>query len=64
MGRKVQVRANYINDARFLLRIVEALEKDPYSDSVWKTKAIGLAKELSQMFIQQSHSIQSAANDE
>jgi hypothetical protein len=28
MGRKVQIRANYRNDARFLLRVIEAIEKD------------------------------------
>jgi len=64
MGRKVQTRSSYINDARFLLRIVEALEKDPYSDKVWKKKSIALAKELAQMFIEQSHNVTAAANDE
>lgn len=29
MGRQVQLRTSYMNDSRFLLRLIEALAKDP-----------------------------------
>ncbi len=51
MGRKVQLRVSYLNDARFLLRLREAIEKDHRQTVEWKRKAAYHARELSSMLM-------------
>lgn len=40
MGRNVQVRASYQNDAGYLTRLVKAIEIDPNRSVPWKKKVI------------------------
>lgn len=51
MGRKVQIRASYQNDARFLLRLIDAIEKDTRRALDWKRKASSHARELATMLV-------------
>lgn len=51
MGRQVQIRSSYQNDARFLMRLTEALEKDKKRTFEWRRKITGLLREATTMLI-------------
>jgi hypothetical protein len=51
MGRKVEIRINYHADARFLIRVTEALEMDGRLEPKWKEETMRMAKELSMRFM-------------
>ena len=52
MGRKVLIRVSYANDARFLLRLIEAVQKDNAKDANWRSEAIVHLKKVAHMFLE------------
>ncbi len=44
MGRQVQLRVSYYNDARFLLRLIQAVEKDLKMSQERREKVIAYLK--------------------
>ena len=40
MGRAVKARASYLNDAAFLVRLSQAVEKDSASSAEWKIESL------------------------
>ena len=51
MSRPVAIRANYRTDAAFLLRLEEAVEKDPRQSESWKKKTRRLVRGLTQQLL-------------
>ena len=52
MGRTVQVRTSYANDARFLLRLIEAVKKDTKMSAELKKPVIDSLKYVAQTFLE------------
>lgn len=52
MGRNVQVRASYQNDAGYLTRLVKAIEIDPGRPVSWKKKVIAALNVVIVSFLQ------------
>jgi hypothetical protein len=40
MGRQVKIRASFVNDANYLMRMVTAVEGDPKRSVKWKSQVI------------------------
>jgi hypothetical protein len=51
MSRPVATRANYRTDAAFLLRLEEAIERDPNQDDKWKSETGKMVRELAQKLL-------------
>lgn len=54
MGRKVQPRINYFADARFIMRTMEAIEKDILATDQWRSEVIEHCKALSKLFLERA----------
>lgn len=52
MGRQVKIRANYREDAIFLRRLADAIEKDPKVSDEFKSDAIAKIDQLISLFLQ------------
>jgi hypothetical protein len=52
MGRNVQVRASYQNDASYLTRLVKAVELDEKRPIAWKKKVIAALNVVVISFLQ------------
>jgi len=51
MARPVAIRASYRNDAAYLLRLEEAIERDTNQDDKWKSETGRMARELAQKLL-------------
>jgi hypothetical protein len=51
MGRLPKIRVSYFNDAQFMLRLIQAVERDSNRPSEWKGRVITLLQELSSLFL-------------
>ncbi len=51
MGRNVKIRASYDHDARFLMRIKEAVEKDNSRPVDWRSELMTALQEAIQLMI-------------
>lgn len=51
MPRLPAIRVSYQNDANYLLRLVDAIERDTKRPASWRRKMIGLTKDLALEFI-------------
>ena len=55
MGRKVNIRVNYRQDAVFLSRLSEAIQKDDKRSVEWRNQAIGYLNALGMMFLEDAN---------
>jgi len=51
MGRLPKIRASYFNDAQFMLRLIQAIERDTQRPTAWRRDVIAKLQELSGMFL-------------
>lgn len=51
MGRPVKIRASYVQDAQYLVRIAQAVERDTERSSDWRREALHHLEELTALFM-------------
>lgn len=51
MARLPAIRVSYQNDANYLLRLVDAIERDAKRDAEWRKRMIKLTRDLALEFI-------------
>lgn len=51
MPRKPSIRASYTNDANYLFRLVDAIERDTKRPVKWRKKLIAMTQALATEFI-------------
>lgn len=51
MARLPAIRVSYQNDANYLLRLVDAMERDTKRDLAWRKRVITMTRDLALEFI-------------
>lgn len=51
MGRKPKVRASYQHDAGYLIRLADAVDRDPTKEREWKAEVRSKLHSVASMFL-------------